>query len=166
MVEENQSFLTEQITTYIGNKRSLFDFIAPVLENVKKHEGKEKLSICDAFTGSGATARFFKAHAEKLLVNDLENYVEVLSKCYLANRDEVPFEKLEEEFLKMQKHMEKGLEKGFISELYAPEDDENIKQNERVFFTTRNANYIDTARRYMEKLPESIRHFFIAPLIY
>ncbi|RPJ03489.1 MAG: DNA modification methylase, partial [Spirochaetaceae bacterium] len=55
--------------------------------------------------------------------------------------------------------------RGFISELYAPKDDSNIRQGERVFYTTRNANFLDIARQCIEGLPENVRHFFIAPLL-
>ena len=163
---ENPQFLTDQLVTYLGNKRALVGFIGQTLDIVKRELGKEKLNICDAFTGSGASARFFKAHADKLIVNDLENYVEVLNKCYLSNKEDVPFDRLESEMTKLKAHLEKGLHPGFISELYAPEDDENIKKGERVFFTTRNANYIDTARQYLENVDEDVRHYFIAPLIF
>jgi adenine-specific DNA-methyltransferase len=44
--------------------------------------------------------------------------------------------------------------KGFISELYAPKDDKNIKADERVFYTSRNAMYIDTVRQIIGKLPQ------------
>ena len=164
--KENPDFLSDQLVTYLGNKRALVGFIGQTLETVKAELGKEKLNICDIFTGSGATARFFKAHSHKLIVNDLENYVEALSKCYLTNKEDVPFARLEDEMKKLKSHLEKDLHPGFISRLYAPKDDENITKGERVFFTTRNANYIDTARQYMENMDESIRHFFIAPLIF
>jgi adenine-specific DNA-methyltransferase len=56
-------------------------------------------------------------------------------------------------------------EEGIISRLYAPRDDENIKPGERVFYTSRNARYIDTARRLIENLDEKDRPFFLAPLL-
>jgi adenine-specific DNA-methyltransferase len=59
----------------------------------------------------------------------------------------------------------KPLNKGFITELYAPENDLGIKKGERVFYTNRNARYIDTARQYIEKIPEQIKHYFLAPLL-
>ncbi|MBQ6934171.1 MAG: DNA adenine methylase [Clostridia bacterium] len=163
---ENPQFLTDQLVTYLGNKRALVGFIGQTLDIVKAELSKEKLNICDIFTGSGATARFFKAHSDKLIVNDLENYVEMLNKCYLTNKEDVPFERLENEMAKLKAHLAEGLHSGFISQLYAPKNDEDIKKGERVFFTTRNANYIDTARQYIENMDESIRHFFIAPLIF
>ena len=56
--------------------------------------------------------------------------------------------------------------KGFISRLYSPEDDENIQPEERVFFTSRNAAYIDTARQLIGQIPEPYRTYLLAPLLY
>ena len=60
---------------------------------------------------------------------------------------------------------EADLRPGFISEMYAPADDENIKAGERVFYTTRNAMYIDTARQRIEELAEPYRTMLLAPLL-
>ena len=61
--------------------------------------------------------------------------------------------------------LKQRLTKGIISELYAPEDDENIRENERVFYTSRNAMYIDSARQLIEKIPLETQKFFLAPLL-
>ena len=71
---ENRDFLTEQIITYIGNKRSLLDFITKGIQIVQKRLSKEKLDIFDVFTGSGIVARHCKQFSHSLLVNDLEQY--------------------------------------------------------------------------------------------
>lgn len=164
---ENPDFLREQIVTYLGNKRALFGFIGGVLKQVKGELALDKISICDMFTGSGAAARFFKAHSSRLVVNDLEDYAVVLAECYLSNRETVPFKRIERAREDLKKHlMQHGLEPGFISRLYAPRDDKNIQKGERVFFTTRNANYIDLARRYIDTLDEDIKCYLLAPLIY
>ena len=42
-MEEDPKFLTEQIVTYLGNKRSLLHFLGTGLEQVKKRLGKERL---------------------------------------------------------------------------------------------------------------------------
>ena len=61
---------------------------------------------------------------------------------------------------------EKELKKGFISRLYSPADDKDIKPGERVFYTTRNANYIDTCRQLIENIPEPYKTLFLGPLLY
>jgi len=163
---ENDDFLSRQLITYIGNKRSLLPFIGEALEKVKKKLGREKLTILDAFSGSGAAARYFKAHASLLLANDLEAYSETINRCYLANADEVPAAELQEIHRELLRRLgQEPLRKGFISELYAPRDEEHIKSGERVFYTPRNAMFIDTARQYIESVAPAYRHFFIAPLL-
>ena len=163
---ENEAFLSRQLITYIGNKRSLLPFIGTALEKVKKRLGREKLRIFDAFSGSGAAARFFKAHADLLLVNDLEAYSEAISRCYLANAEELPQAELRGIHERLFRRLrEEPLRKGFIAELYAPKDADNIKNGERVFYTPRNAMFIDTARQYIEEVDPALRHFFIAPLL-
>jgi len=163
---ENEDFLSRQLITYIGNKRSLLPFIGKALDVVKKRLGREKIKIFDAFSGSGVVARFFKAHAELLLVNDLEAYSEIINRCYLANAEEVPLKKLRtihEELLR--RLAEEPLRRGFITELYAPLNESRIMAGERVFYTPRNAMFIDTARQYIEDNDPGLRHFFLAPLL-
>lgn len=163
---ENEAFLSRQLLTYIGNKRSLLPFIGTALGEVKKRLGREKLRIFDAFSGSGAAARYFKAHAELLLVNDLEAYSEAVNRCYLANAEELPVKELLEIHGAMLRRLrEEPLRKGFITELYAPADENQIQSGERVFYTPRNAMYIDTARQYMDEVDPALRLYFIAPLL-
>ena len=163
---ENEAFLTQQLITYIGNKRSLLPFIGEALAKVKKRLGRAKLKIFDAFSGSGAAARYFKAHAELLLANDLEAYSETINRCYLANQEELPLKELREIHGALLRRLrQEPLRKGFIAELYAPEDENLIKSGERVFYTPRNAMFIDTARQYIEEIDPGLRHFFIAPML-
>jgi adenine-specific DNA-methyltransferase len=57
------------------------------------------------------------------------------------------------------------LKEGIISELYAPRDEKNIQSSDRVFYTVRNARYIDTARQYISTIPEVYQKYFLAPLL-
>lgn len=164
---ENEAFLTEQIITYIGNKRALLSFIETAVNVVKEKTGKDKLDIVDIFSGSGVVSRFFKQHASVLYANDLEDYCRTINRCYLHNRSEIDLAKLSEYYLDIKRTLDtESLQRGFISEMYAPADDRNIKAGERVFYTTRNANYIDTARQLIEQLPEPYKTFLLAPLLY
>ena len=79
-------YYTEQIITYMGNKRKVLPHIEPILERVKAKLGKEKLAIGEGFSGSGIVARLFKNHASAIYINDLAGYSETLNKCYLANQ--------------------------------------------------------------------------------
>lgn len=165
--EENQEFLTEQIITYLGNKRSLLGFIRIAIEKVQKELGKEKLDIADMFSGSGIVSRFFKKYANRLYSNDLERYCKTINNCYLSNKEDIDFDRLFKYYKQIKEELDtKPLKAGIISELYSPLDDENIKYGERVFYTSRNAKYIDTARQLIEEIPEPYKTFLLAPLLY
>lgn len=166
-IEENKEYLTEQIITYIGNKRALLNFIEIAVKEVKNDLRKDFLDIVDIFSGSGVVSRFFKQHSDSLFTNDLEAYCKVINNCYLANKSEVNFKKLNDYYKNIKTKLNnEPLKKGFITEMYSPKDDENIQPGERVFYTTRNAMYIDTARQYIEEIPEPYKTFLLAPLLY
>jgi adenine-specific DNA-methyltransferase len=64
---------------------------------------------------------------------------------------------------------EEGAERpvrGVVAELYAPQNDDKIELGERVFYTQRNAQFIDTARRVIDDAPEGLRAHLVAPLLY
>ena len=162
--ETESSFLSEQIITYLGNKRKLLPYIAEEVEGILKELGKEKASICDLFSGSGVVARQMKQYADKLYVNDLEKYSSIINECYLSNIDDYS-EELYDEYL--QKVLSYPTVSGIIAENYAPSDDNDIREGERVFFTHENAVIIDTLRNAIDEcVPESYRKFFLAPLLY
>ena len=163
---ENPDFLKEQIITYIGNKRSLLDFIGKGLEEVGKRLDKKKLVIADVFAGSGIVSRYLKRFARELYTNDLEAYSACINSCYLTNRSDVNCDDLAKSLTYLRNEIRNRWEPGFITELYAPLDDNYIQRGERVFFTRRNAIYIDSARQVIDDLPENEQKFFLAPLLY
>ena len=165
-MEENEKYLTEQIITYLGNKRSLLSFIGKAVNIVKERLNKDKLDILDAFSGSGIVSRMLKQHSNVLYSNDLENYCYTINKCYLTNKQDIDFAKLTELYRKLQQETSNSLRPGFISEMYAPLDDKNIQKGERVFYTTRNAHYIDTIRQLLELTSEPYKTMLLAPLLY
>ncbi len=162
---ENEMFLTSQIITYIGNKRSLLGFIGDAVAIVKKKLKKEKLDVVDIFSGSGIVSRYMKQHSSKIIANDLEDYSYVLNKCYLSNKNEIDMDELISWYNYLKENLDGELNDGIISEMYAPKDINNIKFGERCFYTTRNAKYIDTARQLIENVPERYRIYFLAPLL-
>ncbi|MDR2050026.1 MAG: DNA adenine methylase [Treponema sp.] len=162
---EKKEFLTQQLITYIGNKRALLGFIGDGVKRVQKRLCRDKLKMFDVFSGSGIVARYFKRFSALLIANDLEKYSALTNECYLANQDELDIPLLRNYYDGIVKESGSRLIKGLITELYAPEDDKNIKAGERVFYTARNAMYIDTVRQLIEKIPEAERKFFVAPLL-
>ena len=49
---EDPNYLSEQLITYIGNKRALLGQIGKAVMYVKKRTGKQHLRVFDAFSGS------------------------------------------------------------------------------------------------------------------
>jgi adenine-specific DNA-methyltransferase len=165
LITEKKEYLTRQLITYIGSKRALLDFIGEGIGKVQKKLGKNKLRMLDAFSGTGIVARYFKQFSELLIVNDLEKYSTITNGCYLSNEDELNMERLRNFYREITEGLKGQLTRGIISGLYAPLDDKNIRENERVFYTSRNAMYIDTARQLIEKIPEAEQRYFLAPLL-
>ncbi len=162
---EDPRYLQEQIITYLGNKRRLLDFIGKAVLQVRERMGGRKLRCFDAFSGSGIVSRYLKQHAELLFSNDLESYARILNTCYLANRDIVSQAKLPELHAHLLQQIEQNLAPGMLAAYYAPQDDTHICPGERVFYTRRNAIYLDTARRCIGAIPEAMQPFFLAPLL-
>lgn len=162
---EDPRYLQEQIITYLGNKRRLLDFIGRAVEQVRTRLSGRKLRCFDAFAGSGIVSRYLKQHAEILYTNDLEDYSRVLNTCYLSNSDTVQAARLPELHAELLQQIEAAPTPGLLAELYAPQDDADIHHGERVFYTHRNAVYLDTARQFIGKLPQEVQHFFLAPLL-
>ncbi len=169
--------MQSQLITYIGNKRALLDFIGTGVQEVQKRLGRKQLACLDLFAGSGIVSRYLKQFSSALTVNDLENYSCIINRCYLTNKSEIDMEelrtlhqslckKIDKKLAALEKS-EKGLKgAGFISQLYAPADEDEIEKGERCFYTPYNAAYLDLARQLIEKeLPENLRDFFIAPLL-
>ncbi len=166
-MHKTDPFLTSQLITYIGNKRSLLPFIGRGVEHVQKKLGKKKLKVLDGFSGSGVVARMLKSHASELWVNDLEDYCEVLNKCYLTNRSSVDLRRLEATARSLDRRkLAPRKTPGFIEKHYAPKDDQNILPGERVFYTNCNAKILDNLKELIFKeIPAAERHFFLAPLL-
>lgn len=173
---ENPEYLQSQLITYIGNKRALLSFIGDGVKIVQQKLNKQKLCCLDVFAGSGIVSRYLKQFSSNICVNDLEQYSCIINRCYLANKSEVNEQKLKSLYnqliekinLKMEEIERSGDYKsaGFISELYAPKDEENILPGERCFYTPYNAAYIDVARQLIDQMiPAEYRDFFIAPLL-
>ena len=162
----NDAFFQEQLITYLGNKRSLLPFLNRGIETVKKQLNKEKLRAMDGFAGSGVVSRLLKFHCSDLVVNDLERYSYLVNKCYLSNPNEVDIDYIRNTIHNFNSIADKDLIAGFITSNYAPDDDNDIKANERVFYTNRNARFLDTIKRKIySDVPEDMQHFFLAPLI-
>ena len=160
------AFLTTQILTYLGNKRSLLPFIGGGVERVKRELGRSKITFFDAFSGSGIVSRFMKRHASLIVANDLEAYSEVVNKCYLTNRSTIDFGEFEGVFRDWGAYAASHPVEGVVTRNYAPADDGNIREGERAFYTRRNAVLLDSARAALDAaVPDKYFNLLLAPLL-
>lgn len=165
-IVEDERFLTDQLITYIGNKRSLLHTIDEALKRVRKRLGKDKLRVLDAFAGSGVVSRFLKQYAKLLVSNDIEQYAKVIGDCYLSNRSSIDFDVLREQHKRVCEAAETlPVRDGFIRRLYAPKCDDAILPGERVFYSTENAMRIDSMRHSLDSVPQPYHGLLLAPLL-
>jgi len=165
-IAENPEYLSRQLITYLGNKRSLLGGINHAVERVKRRLGVDKLRCFDVFSGSGVVSRLLKAHASRLVCNDLEDYAAVIGRCYLANHSEVNLAEIAELVEDLNARVRNTtFPPGFIERMYAPANENVITREDRVFFTRSNAHRIDNYRRLIDTLPATRRDFLLAPLL-
>ena len=164
--DESQEYLTEQILTYLGNKRALLPFLGAGVAAVKEALGKARISFFDAFSGSGIVSRFMKRHASLIIANDLERYSEVVNRCYLTNRSAIDDKEFDAAFRAWIAATQAHLAPGLISNLYAPADGTHIRKGERAFYTRENAILLDSARRALDAaVPARYFELLLAPLL-
>lgn len=163
---ENPDYLTRQLITYIGNKRSLLTQISYAIDRVKRRCCTEKLRCFDVFSGSGVVSRLLKAHSSFIASNDLEDYAAIIGRCFLANRSEVD-EKVIREYVNdlNVRVLNETYPTGFIEDMYSPKDEQHITKDDRVFYTKSNARRIDNYRRLISTIPDEYQHFLLAPLL-
>ena len=162
---KNKDYLSDDLLTYIGNKRALLSLISSGLAQIKSRLGKPCLSCLDLFSGSGAVSRLMKSHASHLVSNDFEDYTQVVNQCYLANRSDFDEAAYHEARMTLMDKIDQDWRRGLIARHYAPYNDDDIQPGERVFFTRRNAEFIDTARQHIDDIEDSLQIFFLAPLL-
>lgn len=165
--KENPYFLSTQIITYIGNKRSLLSNIENEILEIQDILKKDKLSTLDLFSGSGIVSRLLKKYSKTQIANDLENYSYVINDAFLTNKNDFDEEKFDSLFAEIQKRIENEKHEGIITKNYAPKNDDKIEKDERVFYTHENALRIDTYRKLIDESCKdaTIKKFFLASLI-
>ena len=164
--KKSHAYFSKQIITYLGNKRKLLAEIEAEVLKIKKSLGLERLETVDLFSGTGIVARMLKQYSSHLIVNDLESYSKVTNQCYLANQSDFDKDIYDEYYAVIERALKDHRKAGLISNTYAPKDDHDIKPGERVFFTRKNAETIDTIRQVIETIPQAYQPFFLGPLIY
>lgn len=161
----DDDYVKSQLITYIGNKRSLLPLIDKGIRFAKDKLGRDRISFLDLFAGTGVVSRMARSSASEIHVNDLELYSYVTNSCYQTNKCDVDLALLNSELDNLNAAISRNLSSGFITHLYSPKDDNNIKAGERVFYTRRNAMFLDTFCHYINDVEKFLRGFFIAPVL-
>ena len=164
-----EPFLTNQIITYMGNKRKLLPTIQTIIQSIQEKEGKTNLTIGDGFSGSGVVSRLFKQYASVLYSNDIADYSYILNGCYLSNLSSSQISTLEKH-VKDANAMAESHASGntccpsFVSGNWAPLE-ENIQKTERVYFTYENGRRIDAYRHYIDSISEPYKTLLLGRLL-
>lgn len=166
-MNKERKYMEQQIITYMGNKRKLLPKIQLLLNHVKDKMDKDKLIIGDGFSGSGIVSRLFLTNADELYTNDIAGYSYTLNNCFLKKPDENNIKKLEKHICHINKAcLLKKNEDPFIEKHWAPNNDNNIKLNERTYFTNDNAKRIDIIRNYIEQeVEKDLKSYLLASLL-
>ena len=163
---ENPNFLNQQLITYIGNKRLLLPSINKIVSEINGTLGASKLRTGDLFAGSGAVARLLKRHSSLVVTNDLEGYSRIINECFLSNRSDFPLDAVTEAVTRLNAKADAGeFEHGFIRDMYAPKDEHDISESDRVFYTIDNARRLDSFAQWIQAEDEAIRPFLLGPLM-
>lgn len=162
-------YYTEQIITYMGNKRKVLPHIEQLILSIKENLGKESLTIGEGFSGSGIVARLFKNHASAIYINDLAGYSETLNKCYLANQPDKATLALLQQYISQANAFvasQQPCQTKFIQLHWAPQSNLEIKTGERAYYTKENGRRIDAYQEFIQsQVPAAYRHFLLAPLL-
>jgi len=165
-IAENPAFLSKQLITYIGNKRSLLPQIELAVNQARSLAGGRRLNILDAFAGSGVVSRFMKRHAAVLHSNDFETYGKIIADCFLVDRGQFDTESIEQIARDFNERFSSGHRvEGFFAELYAPQNMDKIKAKERCFYSPDNAARLDTFRADLEHVDVELRTMLMGPLL-
>lgn len=163
---EREEYLTQQLITYLGNKRSFRRQLTQALGQVQEKVGGRRLRTADIFSGSGFVSRLMKAYSELVVANDMESYANTISSCYLTNDCDMPKEEVSRIISNLNDRADAGESvNGFITELYAPERDDSIQPGERVFYTADNARRLDLFASQIAECDDEIRPFLLGPLL-
>lgn len=159
-------YLSRQLITCLGNKRALLPHIAAAVDRVKQRLNKKRLVVLDGFAGSGVVSRLLKASAEFLVANDQETFSVAALQSHLTNHTRASSAPLAYVVKNLNATvLDVDLPPGFVEELYAPRDENNITASDRVFYTRENAKRLDNYRRLLEQEPPLVKQLLLGPLL-
>lgn len=157
---------SEQLITYLGNKRKLVSYIEDEIKSICELLGKESLNILEPFCGSTGVSRMLKKYSKHLVVNDLESFCTTLAKCYLSSPNEEDYKQIETGIKLLNRNKFSKIAPKFIRKYYAPLDDNDIQPNERAYYTSKNALIIDSICYHIfYNIRSDLQHYFLGPLL-
>jgi len=160
-----------QLITYMGNKRKLIDVIEHEVSTLETVLGG-RMSVAEAFTGSGVVSRMLRDHASSLYVNDSAAYSEQISLCYLrplASRSWAAVVALVDKATTYADAVEAGTAAAprWVRDHWSCADPDNVRPDERLYYTPQNATRIDAYREFIERqCPAGLKPYLLAPLLH
>jgi adenine-specific DNA-methyltransferase len=144
-------YLSRNLIAYIGNKRSLLDFIREAIEYTGIQEG----AFLDLFAGSGSVSRLAKTMGFSVYSNDWEFYSFVLNKAFLEIHPET-LDSLFQDKGGLEKALEalnslKTPKNPYIGKYYSPSKLDADPDQERMFYSPENGLKIDAIREKIEE---------------
>ena len=162
-----KTYLSKQIITYMGNKRKLIPHIEAVIKDIKTRLGKSEISTADGFSGSGVVSRLLKIHSKILFSNDLAGYSKTLNNSFLSNLTSEEYKEVEKIMDVANSYVDMMSNEGvpnFVSKHWSPSSD-NVKIDERAYFTKQNGERIDKYRYFIENYDTKYKDYLLASLL-
>ena len=161
LINFKQPYLTENIITYIGNKRKLLSEISNVVDGIlEKNTSFE--SCLDAFSGSGIVSRLFRLKGFTVYANDLEDYTLPINRAFLTLTAD-PLSATDYQLL----NNINSTSAPYFSKHYAPQITTSPDLlNERLFYSHENAVFIDGVLETIQGWPQNKKDAVLASLLY
>ena len=160
----DKDYIKNNLISYLGNKRRLIHHINDTIIELKlKLNRNENIKIFDGFSGSGVISKLLKYHCNDLYINDIEKYSYIINDCYLSNPTPKEIKKINK-YIDECNYLDYD-HSGIILNEYCPKDENNIKKDDRVFYTRENGYIIDTIRNKINSYPKKYHKYLIASLL-
>jgi len=161
LINFKDSYLTENIITYIGNKRKLLIEISDAVDEIV--DANPDFTTClDAFSGSGIVSRLLRRKGFTVYANDLEDYTIPINTTFLTLQSD-PLTPDDYELL----NKINTTSAPFFSKHYAPKDTNNPDlKNERLFYSHENAVFIDGVLETIQDWNIDKKNAVLASLLY
>jgi len=159
--------------TYMGNKRKLVGHIEDVIDHVRTVLGKDHISFADPFSGSGvvSTMAMRSGKCSHIMANDVASYAHVINLCQLrplqSRTDRARLRELIDQANALTDKQPLQKKDEWFAKHWAPQNDNDIQEGERCYFTRENALIIDTVRNFIQSdaVPDLYKPHLLAPLL-